>query len=110
MERGGFVSILESLGVDPEEFTWHDLALCGSIEDPDWFFEEYEKNTNVAESIDQMCLSCPVFAICNKEGFEQKRIGVWGAIYWNGNGKPDNARNAHKSPEVWEEIRGRLTE
>ena len=104
------MSILDQLGLDPDSFTWHDLALCDGTDNPDWFYDEYERNTNVAKTVDQMCLSCPVMQQCARVGQENREVGVWGGIYWNGSGKPDKARNAHKTDEVWLEIRDRLSE
>lgn len=104
------MSILDQLGIDPDDFTWHDLALCDGIDDPEVFFDDYEKNVNVARAVDEMCLSCPVMAACARDGQEGKRTGVWGGIYWNGNGKPDTNRNAHKTDEDWAAIRERLSE
>lgn len=100
------MSLLDELGIDPEEFTWHDLALCQGM-DPELFFTKYEADEEVAKQTDQACLSCPVFAECAAAG-QDGQHGVWGAIYWNGSGKPDKNRNAHKTPEVWNEIAERL--
>ena len=54
------MSLLDELGIDPEDFTWHDLALCDGIEQPEIFFSMYESDEEVARQTDQMCLHCPV--------------------------------------------------
>lgn len=110
MGSGVCVSLLESLGLDPEDFTWHDIALCGGIDNPEYLFDEYEKKVNVAKTVDDMCLSCPAMKACATTGQEERLTGVWGGIYWNGAGAPDEDRNSHKTPEVWQAIRERLSE
>lgn len=102
------LSILDSLGIDPENFTWENLAICQGMP-TDWFFDQYEADVTVAKQIDEACLSCPVMAMCANKGREDKEHGVFGGIYWNGSGKPDKNKNNHKTPEVWEQIRDRLT-
>ena len=100
------MSLLDELGIDPEDFTWHDLSLCDGM-DPELFFSKYESDEEVARQVDQICLHCPVMKECGLRG-PQGEHGVWGGIYWNGSGKPDKNRNAHKTPEIWDAIRGRL--
>lgn len=100
-------TLIELLGIDPDDFIWQDLALCANDEEPQHFYEEYESDPEVAAQIDQMCLACPVMAACAKQGSAGEH-GVWGAIYWNGSGKPDKTRNAHKTDAVWAEIHTRL--
>jgi hypothetical protein len=103
------VSLLDELGIDPEDFTWHDLALCDGIEDPEIFFSKYEADEEVAKQADQVCLHCPVMKQCALMG-QKGEYGQWGGIFWNGSGKPDKNRNSHKTPEVWAEIEKRLNE
>lgn len=102
------LSVLHELGIDPESLKWQDLALCKN-RDVNNFYDDYESDTTVAKIIDEMCLSCPVMKQCLSEGMENGQWGVWGGIYLV-NGKKDDNRNAHKTPEVWEEIRNRLSE
>jgi hypothetical protein len=104
------MSLLEQIGVDPEDFTWRDLGLCVGTDEPDNFFEEYEHKENVAKNIDDMCLSCPVMKACAEYAQMHRESGVWGGVYWDGSGKPDKERNAHKTPEVWDEIKRRISE
>lgn len=111
MEASGYaVNFLEQLGLDPETFTWHDLALCDGIPDADVYFDKYENDKTVARQIDEMCLHCPVLKQCAETGMKNRERGVWGGIYWNGSGKPDANFNAHKSEETWTQIRERLSE
>lgn len=100
-------TLISLLGIDPDDFVWQDLALCANDANPTHFYEDYETDDEVARQVDQMCLSCPVMEACAKQGMQGEH-GVWGGIYWNGAGKPDKARNAHKTEEVWNEIRDRL--
>ncbi len=100
--------ILNQLGVDPSHLEWQKFALCPET-DPAWFFEDYEKDPEIAKQVDNLCLSCPVLKQCLEQG-SQGQFGVWGAIYWNGSGKPDAAKNKHKTPEVWSEIENKIYE
>lgn len=111
MEASSYtVSLLDEMGLDPETFTWHDLAMCDGIDEPDFYFEKYESDKTIAKQIDEMCLHCPVMKQCAQTGMENGERGVWGGIYWNGSGKPDANYNEHKTAEVWEEIRKRMHE
>jgi hypothetical protein len=101
-------NILEELGVDPDDFTWEDLALCQNM-DTELFFDKYVEDPVIAKETDEMCLHCPVLAYCHSEG-PKGNWGVWGAVYWNGAGRPDESRNAHKTPEVWNAIQDRLAD
>lgn len=102
------MTLLEQLGLDPDDFVWQDLALCDGM-DPELFYSKYENNEEDARQTDEVCLHCPVMKECGLRGM-QGETGVWGGIYWNGSGKPDEARNAHKTPEVWARIRERMSE
>ena len=72
-----------------------------------WFYEDYEDDEEIAKSVDDICLSCPVMKECLLDATDNKDYGVRGAIYLN-NGKPDKMRNAHKTPEIWERIQAKL--
>lgn len=102
------MTLLEELGIDPSAFIWEDLALCNGM-DTNLFFDDYEADKQTAIQIDNCCLSCPVFKECAAVGAEGN-YGVFGSVYWNGSGKPDVNRNLHKTPEVWQRIRERLSE
>jgi hypothetical protein len=104
--------LLDELGLDPDDFEWKDLSLCKSIPlstpDDDLFFDRYESDTESAKATDSMCLHCPVISQCFMAGSEGQ-YGVWGGVYWNGSGKPDKNKNSHKTDEVWDEIRARVS-
>lgn len=93
-------------GLDLEALEWQDLALCNGW-DHNQFFDDYESSETVARSVDDACLSCPVMKQCLQYAVEHGETGCWGGVYLVG-GKPDKNRNAHKTPEVWEEIRKRI--
>ena len=97
---------LSVLGIDLEELEWQDLALCENMP-TNWFYDDYESDVQVANTVDEACLSCPVMAQCLQRGIENSEWGVWGSIYLT-SGKPDKNRNAHKTPDVWEQIRERI--
>ena len=99
-------SVLEILGIDPEELEWYNLAMCKGLDRED-FYDNYESNETVAKITDQVCLSCPVLKECLTRGIENGEHGVWGGIFLT-NGRPDMARNAHKTEEVWEELKERI--
>lgn len=107
-----FDNILDEMGLDPEEVEWHDLSLCSGypIENnkQDVFFDKYESDTETAKAVDEMCLTCPVIKQCFFQGLNNGESGVYGGVYWNGAGKPDKNKNAHKSDETWQEIYRRV--
>lgn len=96
-------NILNDLGTDEEKFSWWDLAVCSGM-DTNLFYDTYEVDANLAKGIDQACLSCPVIAICYKNGIENNEYGVWGGVYLNF-GQHDRQRNVHKSKDVWKELK-----
>lgn len=96
-------SILNDLGVDEDTFSWYDLAVCKGM-DTNLFFDKYEIDVNIAKSIDNACLSCPVSKICYESGVKNNDHGVWGGIYLN-SGSIDRSKNIHKSQETWKMLR-----
>lgn len=103
-------SVLEMLGVDPDNMVWSDLATCRGIAVPDLFFDIYEQDVESAKATDQMCLHCPIIAKCFIEGVAEQSTGCWGGVYLAA-GEVDMQRNAHKTPDTWhrlEEIHGPL--
>ncbi len=98
------MSLIDALGIDPENFDWRDIAACGGM-DTDWFYDDYEKDSVVAINVDNVCDSCPVKLACGKHAQTFKEEGVWGGVYWNSSGKPDRARNRHKTDEEWQEVK-----
>jgi hypothetical protein len=77
-------------------------------EDTNLFYNKYEQDPAIARVIDEECLSCPVLAQCLRAGTENGEYGVWGGIYLV-SGKPDEAKNDHKTPEVWQAIKERVS-
>lgn len=96
------------LGLDLEELEWQDLALCSGMDTND-HYDNYESNPRVATMVDQKCLSCPVMAQCLERGMENSEWGVWGGIYLV-SGRLDNNRNSHKTQDVWNAIRERISD
>ena len=96
-------SILDNLGVDQEDFEWFHLSICRGI-DTNLFFDKYESDVNIAKSIDEACLSCPVIDLCYKNGTDNNEYGVWGGVYLN-SGSIDKTRNLHKTPEIWKRLK-----
>lgn len=102
---GPRVNLLAELGLDPEHLQWHQLALCDGMELA-WFYDLYESDVEIARAVDDACLNCPVIKECGLQGAGGE-YGVWGGIYWAGNGKPDKAKNSHKTDKDWADIRGK---
>lgn len=96
------MSLIEELGLDADHLQWYQLALCEGT-DINWFYDLYESDTELAKQVDQMCLSCPVISECYNFAQDNGEYGVWGGLYWN-NGKPDRAKNSHKTPEILKKI------
>lgn len=96
-------SLLEEMGLDRETVTWEKLAACQGMT-TNLFFEDYESDPTLAESMDSICISCPVARECLADAFKRKDDGLRGGIYLS-NGKMDRQHNQHKSPETWEKIR-----
>jgi hypothetical protein len=96
-------NILNDLGIDSEDLDWYHLAVCNGI-DTNLFYDKYEADINIAKSIDEACLACPVIKMCYKAGVEQNEYGVWGGVYLS-SGSPDRARNVHKTPEIWKRLK-----
>jgi len=100
--------------VEDNELEWYHLAVCRGMNDKspgeqphthkDYFAEEYENDPVMAQVMDGICLSCPVRKMCLREGIEGNEYGLWGGVYLV-NGKMDETKNAHKSDDVWNEIR-----
>ena len=95
--------ILNSLGVDQEDFEWWHLSVCRGM-DTNLFYDKYEVDNNIAKNIDEACLSCPVIDICFKNGTNNNEYGVWGGVYLSA-GLIDKSRNVHKTQEVWKRLK-----
>lgn len=100
-------SALTILGIDLDDLEWQDLSLCPGM-DTNLFYDGYESDENVAKMVDELCLSCPVMKQCLERGIENNEWGVWGGIYLT-SGKQDINRNSHKTPDVWEQIREKIS-
>lgn len=112
------MNILDELGLDANEVFWQDLAGCKNVvqryeaEDGtdvlfDPLFDDYENDEApypVRNATDDMCMACPVQAICYDYGKRNSEPGVWGGVYLV-NGRIDRTRNEHKTKETWEAIR-----
>lgn len=99
-------SILQQLKIDPENFSWHDLASCKNFSF-NLFFEEYESNKTIAKQVDLLCWHCPVQKECFTAGTQNKEIGVWGGFYLI-NGEVDGNKNAHKELQLVKEMMGKI--
>ena len=99
-------TLTDLLGLDEADLDWEELAVCNNAEiDPELFFDIYETDVVNAMATDQLCLGCPVAAVCYSVGQETASWGVWGGIYLTA-GRPDEAKNAHKTAEVWKALEG----
>jgi hypothetical protein len=95
--------ILNDLGIDSEDLDWFHLSVCRGM-DTNLFYEKYEADPNIAKSIDEMCLSCPVIAMCYETGVEGNEYGIWGGVYLT-SGSIDRSKNLHKTQEVWKRLK-----
>ena len=75
----------------------------------DFFFDQYEQDEESAKAADQLCLHCPVIQQCFIQG-SKGNYGLWGGLYWNGSGKSDKNKNAHKTEAVWNELHKKVAE
>jgi hypothetical protein len=96
-------NILNNLGVDEDDFDWFHLAICRGM-DTNLFYDKYESDPNIAKNIEEMCLSCPVLAICYKNGIDNNEYGVWGGVFLNA-GLIDKTKNLHKTSEIWKRLK-----
>jgi hypothetical protein len=96
-------SILNDLGIDQDDLNWQDLAICRGI-NTNLFYDQYEVDSNIAKSIDEMCLSCPVLKMCHESGISGLEYGVWGGTYLSA-GIIDKSRNLHKTEDIWKRLR-----
>jgi len=93
--------------LEDDDLQWHHLSLCQGM-DTILFYDAYEADPVFAQTMDEICLSCPVRSICLQEGVENNEYGLWGGVFLT-NGKADKQKNAHKTDEVWQEIRGSIS-
>lgn len=98
-------NILNDLGIDTDDFDWWHLGICRGM-DTNLFYDKYEADPNVAKSIDEACLSCPVIKMCYKSGIENSEYGVWGGVYMS-SGEIDKSKNLHKTTDIWKKLRSK---
>ena len=97
--------ILNDLGVDKDDFDWYNLAVCRGM-DTNLFYDKYEIDINIAKSVDEACISCPVISICYESAVDNSEYGVWGGVYLTA-GSIDKTKNLHKTPEIWKKLRSK---
>lgn len=78
---------------------WKDKAECLGM-DTNLFFDKYEEDDHLANSIDHLCQRCPVIKECFAWGISNKEWGVWGGVYIK-DGKIDKEFNRHKTKNGW---------
>lgn len=100
------LSIFAALGLDADDLEWQDLSICTG-QDIRRFHEDYESSARTAKTTDAMCLSCPVQKICLSTGIENGEWGCWGGVFLV-KGRVDEDKNAHKTQEVWQQIRDNI--
>ena len=72
------IDFLLRMGLDPDDFDWKDLALCGRVPEPEIFHSLAEKKESVRAQSKEVCAACPVREICLEEGIRNKEYGIWG--------------------------------
>lgn len=79
------MNILDELGVDQDDFSWQELAVCQYLPDEtkplQIFFEDYLADENTRRIVDAMCETCPVRSACLDEGITNGEWGVYGGEY-----------------------------
>jgi hypothetical protein len=95
--------ILNKLNSDQDSIRWWDLAACNGM-DTNLFFDKYESDVQMANAIDQCCLSCPVISMCYKSGVDQDEYGVWGGVFLS-SGLVDKIKNVHKTKDTWKQLK-----
>jgi hypothetical protein len=90
-----------------KQHLWKDEGRCFDS-DTNLFFDKYEDNESLRESIDKLCKSCPVQKVCFANGVSGKEWGVWGGIYLE-NGEISREFSRHRTKEQWGEMWKSLT-
>lgn len=98
-------NILNELGVDQDDFDWYNLSICRGME-TNLFYDKYESDLDIAKSVDEACLACPVISMCYESGINNSEYGVWGGVYLTA-GCIDKSKNLHKAPETWKRLRAK---
>lgn len=68
--------------------------------DTNLFFEKYEEDSTVSESVDILCSQCPEQRKCLAYGVSNQEWGVWGGVYLE-QGKISREFNKHKDNDAW---------
>lgn len=85
-----------------QDLKWYHLSVCQGMT-TEYFYDEYESDPVLADTMDGICLSCPVRTMCLGEGMRNKDYGLWGGWFLTA-GRIDEQRNAHKSRAVREAL------
>lgn len=109
------MGLADDLGIDPEDMHWKDWAACrdmswdffftSSNQDPEEENKPGYEDPAIAQSVDQLCFSCPVQKACGQYGMNNRLEGVWGGVYLDQRGKVDKKRNTHKTAADWKKLR-----
>ncbi len=86
---------------------WQDDAKCSS-HDFNIFFDIYEDNANIRNTVDSICSECPVRRRCFAEGVSGKNWGVWGGVYLE-DGSISKEFNSHRDKKSWQNTWQSLT-
>lgn len=86
---------------------WKNQSKCLGHE-VNIFFDIYENNPHIRQTIDNICFECPVIKQCFSEGVSNKEWGVWGAVYLE-DGEVSKEFNSHKSRQEWIDLTTLLT-
>jgi len=86
---------------------WKDRGKCHGQE-VNIFFDIYEANPHMRQTIDKICLGCPVLKDCFSEGVSNKEWGVWGGVYLE-DGDVSKEFNDHKTRQEWIDLTTLLT-
>jgi hypothetical protein len=95
--------LLQAIGIDEDDIKWYHLAACKNM-NINWFYDDYENDKVIANTADDVCMSCPVIKYCYREGVKDEEKGVWGGIYLN-LGRIDKVFNSHKTKETWDRLK-----
>lgn len=85
---------MDSIDFDSETMRWKKQAACQDLP-LNFFFDDYENETDVAKYVDNICNACPVKQQCLKSAIDTDATGVWSGKYLV-LGKYSRSRNTHK--------------
>jgi len=86
---------------------WTNKSSCIDM-DTNMFFDRYEEDVSIRDTIDLMCSQCPVQRECLAVGVTRQEWGVWGGVYLE-KGKISKDFNAHKRHDQWFDLWASLT-